>query len=236
KTIEAGLILKELRARMDLASVLVICPKTLVAEKKWYRELKRFDEQFATIDGDALRYCLEEADNDGVWPDQYGRAIMPFSLFDRELLEGRIGGGRKRVPGLLQLDPPPRFDLVIVDEAHNIRNPETFAHQGVRYFCDNAQAVIFLTATPIQLGSDDLFSLLNVLRPDLVIDRASFEQMAAPNPHINAAVRECRAAQTNWTSEALAHLEVATQTDWGRLFLSDNPAFKGAIERLTHDA
>lgn len=33
KTIEAGLILKELRARMDISSVLVICPKALVAEK-----------------------------------------------------------------------------------------------------------------------------------------------------------------------------------------------------------
>ena len=30
--------------------------------------------------------------------------------------------------------------VVIVDEAHHIRNAETFLHQGVRYFCDNAQA------------------------------------------------------------------------------------------------
>ena len=51
----------------------------------------------------------------------------------------------------------------------------------MRYFCDNAEAVLLLTATPVQLGSDDLFTLLNVLRPDLVIDRASFEQMAEPN-------------------------------------------------------
>ena len=84
---------------------------------------------------------------------------------------------------------------MIVDEAHHIRNTETFLHQGVRYFCDNAQAVLLLTATPVQLGSDDLFTLLNVLRPDLVIDRASFEQMAEPNRHINAAVQHCRMAR-----------------------------------------
>ena len=51
KTIEAGLIIKELRARMDITSVLVICPKALVAERKWYAEMKRFDEHFTALDG-----------------------------------------------------------------------------------------------------------------------------------------------------------------------------------------
>ena len=67
--------------------------------------------------------------------------------------------------------------------------PNTYLHQAVRYFCDNAQAAVFLTATPVQLGSRDLFTLLNVLRPDLVIDRPSFEQMATPNGFINGAGR-----------------------------------------------
>ena len=44
KTIEAGLILKELRARMGISSVLVICPRTLVAGRKWQAEMKRFDD------------------------------------------------------------------------------------------------------------------------------------------------------------------------------------------------
>ena len=58
KTIEAGLIIKELRARMDLSSVLIICPKALVAERKWFLEMKRFDEQFTALDGPLLRHCL----------------------------------------------------------------------------------------------------------------------------------------------------------------------------------
>jgi len=40
KTIEAGLILKELQARRELQSVLIICPRPLVAEKKWLTEMK----------------------------------------------------------------------------------------------------------------------------------------------------------------------------------------------------
>ena len=232
KTIEAGLIIKELRARMDLASVLVICPKALVAERKWFFEMKRFDEHFTALDGPLLRHCLHETYLEGEWPEQYAKAILPFSLFDADLVFGRTGRGKSKDKGLLNLDPPPKFDLVIVDEAHHIRNPETFLHHGVRYFCDNAQAVLFLTATPVQLGSDDLYTLLNVLRPDLVIDRASFAQMAEPNRYINAAVRHCRIASQDWQHEARSQLDSAARTGWGRLFLRESSAFQNVYDRL----
>jgi ATP-dependent helicase HepA len=60
KTIEAGLILRELQARKDVHSVLIICPKPLVAECKWQTEMKRFDEHFTPLDGSDLRYCIKE--------------------------------------------------------------------------------------------------------------------------------------------------------------------------------
>ena len=232
KTIEAGLVLKELRARMDIASVLVICPKALVAERKWFTEMKRFDEHFMALDGPLLRHCLQETHLEGEWPDQYAKAILPFSLFDSNLVFGRSGRGKRKDQGLFALDPPPKFDLVIVDEAHHIRNPETFLHHGIRYFCDNAQAVVLLTATPVQLGSKDLFTLLNVLRPDLIIDHASFEQMSEPNRYINAAVHHCRVAKPNWQKEAHDCLNQAAQTEWGRLFLCESPAFQTVYDQL----
>ena len=235
KTIEAGLIIKELRARTDISSVLVICPKALVTERKWFVEMKRFDEHFEALDGRTLRHCLRETDLEGEWPDRYARAIIPFSLFDSDLLFGKEGRGTRASEGLLGLDPPPRFDLVIVDEAHHIRNADTYLHQAVRYFCDNAQAAVFLTATPVQLGSQDLFTLLNVLRPDLVIDRPSFEQMAAPNGFINAAVGHCRAEGDRWQAEARACLGHAAQTEWGRLFLRESPAFQDIYDRLAEE-
>ena len=235
KTIEAGLIIKELRARMDISSVLVICPKALITERKWFVEMKRFDEHFTALDGPMLRHCLRETHLEGEWPDQYAKALVPFSLFDSNLIFGK--GGKRRHPseGLLTLDPPPKFDLVIVDEAHHIRNPETYLHQAVRYFCDHAQAAIFLTATPVQLGSEDLFMLLNVLRPDLVIDRASFEQMAAPNRFINAAMGHCRAAGEGWQGEARACMGDAARTEWGRLFFRESPGFQKIYDRLGED-
>jgi SNF2 family DNA or RNA helicase/uncharacterized protein YuzE len=237
KTIEAGLIIKELRARMELSSVLVICPKALVAERKWATEMKRFDERFTPLDGPLLRHCIRETDLDGEWPEQYAKAILPFSLFDSDFVFGRNGRGKKSDGiGLLGLNPPPRFDLVIVDEAHHIRNSETFLHHGVRYLCDNAQAVLLLTATPVQLGSDDLFTLLNVLRPDLVIDHASFEQMAEPNPFINSSIQHCRAARPNWQREANTALKEAVQTEWGRLFLRGAPTYQDVVRRLEENS
>ena len=89
-----------------------------------------------------------------------------------------------------------------------------------------------MTATPVQLGSQDLFTLLNVLRPDLVIDHASFEQMAEPNRHINTAVQHCRTAKPDWQQEARNCLAEVAQTEWGRLFLREAPAFQAAYDKL----
>jgi ATP-dependent helicase HepA len=239
KTIEAGLIMKELQARHDINSILIICPKPLVAERKWQLEMKRFDERFTQLDGKTLRHCIEETDLEGEWPDQHKKTILPFSLFDEVSLYGDQGEKRKtkraKSGGLLSLDPPPHFDLVIVDEAHHIRNPQTYTHDGVRYFCDNAEAVLFLTATPIQLGDQDLFVLLNALRPDLVIDSDSFRNMVEPNKLFNSAIEIARKKEGGWNQDAAGHLSNVAKTDWGRKFISNDPNFTNIIDSLQAD-
>ena len=233
KTIEAGLILRELQARRDIQSVLIICPRPLVTERKWLIEMKRFEERFIHLDGDALRYCINEMDLEGDWPEQYRRAILPYSLLDETLLYGSEATGRRQHrKGLLELDPPPRFDLLIVDEAHHIRNQETYSHKAVRFFCDHAEAVLFLTATPIQLGNNDLFVLLNALRPDLILDPESFQHMAGPNPFINQAAAHARTQAPDWTNRATEALDQAASTAWGRSILRHNPEFNRIKNRI----
>lgn len=227
KTIEAGLILRELQARREIKSALIICPRPLVAERKWEQEMKRFDENFTPLDGNTLRYCINETHLDGEWPAQHQKVIVPYSLLDKTLLFGPGGSRKKRTgKGLLDLDPPPHFDLVIVDEAHHIRNQNTANHEAVRFFCAHAESAVFLTATPIQLGSHDLFVLLNVLRPDLVLDEESFNEMAEPNPFINRAVDMARAQKRGWARQAATELDKAVATAWGQSFLRDNPEFQ----------
>ena len=229
KTIEAGLILKELQARQEINSVLIICPRPLIAEKKWESEMKRFEESFTHLDGVGLKNCIRETDLDGVWPSKQNRVIVPYTLFDDELLNGDEKKGRK---GLLTLDPPPRFDLVIVDEAHYAKNPETCRYKAVRYFCDNAAAVVFLTATPIQLGSFDLFALLNILRPDLVTDEQSFEQLSEPNKHINLAIAHARDKKNDWFYKVKNEFSNAMKTHWGKNVLVSKLSYADAKKIL----
>lgn len=232
KTIEAGLILRELQARSNIESVLIICPKPLVAERKWELEMKRFDEHFVHLDGESIRHCIEESDRDGEWPDSKKKAIVPYSLFDEKLLDGSTIGRNQQI-GLRALDPPARFDLVIVDEAQHVRNSATFAHQAVRYFCENAEAVVFLSATPIQLGNQDLFTLLNLLRPDIVIDKETFHRMAEPNVFINEAIKQARSGGENWQDLTMTALLQASETLWGHAILSQNPAFHEVCGKLS---
>ena len=227
KTIEAALILRELQARRDIRSVLIICPRPLVTEQKWQREMKRFDEDFLHLNGDTLRYCINETHLDGEWPERYQKVILPYSLLDDALLFGSRGKQKKKdTKGLLDLDPPPQFDLVIVDEAHHIRNRDTANHRAVRFFCEHSEAAVFLTATPIQLGSQDMFVLLNVLRPDLIIDEGSFEHMGEPNPFINQAIDAARTQQKDWMHHIEDALHKAASTSWGSSILQKKPEFK----------
>ena len=221
KTIEAGLILKELEARRNINSVLIICPRPLITERKWEKEMKRFDEEFVAVDGEKLRYCINELYMEGEWPSNSNKVVMPYSLFDKNNIYG-VENGRRDQRGLMNVDPP-KFDLVIVDEAHHIRNTDTFAYKAVSRFVDNAVAVLFLTATPVQLEYDDLFVLLNLLRPDYVIDKNAFHEMAEPNLFINQAAMLVRGRGTGWQKEALEQINQACNTSWGRKVYTGNP-------------
>ena len=112
KTIEAGLILKEMEARSNVSSVLIICPRPLVAERKWVLEMKRFDENFTQLDGRTLLGAILETDRDGEWPERYNKTIIPYSIFNEDSVMGTqsTSSKKKKSLGLADLDPLPHFD------------------------------------------------------------------------------------------------------------------------------
>jgi superfamily II DNA or RNA helicase len=230
KTIEAGLVLRELQARQEVGNVLIVCPKALVP--KWKAELRRFDEDFRPLTPEALAYCLTEARLDGAWPAQYARAIVPLELM--RLDQYLIGSeGRRRIPGLTTLTPPPVFDLLIVDEAHHLRTPGTHSWELARFLCDVSDAVLFLSATPVHLGSVNLFTLLNLLRPDVFLDRDVFEEVVEPNRHLTAAMQAIRAGGNDRARRAAgAALAQAAATPWGRRTLATDPRLTDWLPRL----
>lgn len=232
KTIEAGLILKEMEARSNINSVLIICPRPLVAERKWELEMKRFDENFTQLDGKSLSEAILETDRDGEWPDRHKKTIIPYSLFNEDMIMGTAAktDKKKKSKGLDQLDPQPHFDLVIVDEAHNIRNANTWAYQGVELFTRIADAVVFLTATPLQNSNNDLYTLLNLLRPDVVLDRDTFNTMSQPNGYVNALLRAVRGQDEDWQEKAKEEISHILDTTWGRNVIQHNPNFGRVFE------
>lgn len=232
KTIEAGLILKELQSRQRLENVLIICPKALVT--KWRSEMRRFDEDFQPLTSETLRYCLRETQLDGVWPAKYARAIVHLELFrNPDYLFGTVG--RNPRPGLATLDPPAQFSLAIVDEAHHLRNTDTNSHRLARFICDNSEAAIFLSATPVHLGAQNLFALLNLLRSDLFPSQAVFNEMVEPNRHLTQAIRHIRSRQPaeSWCRDAATALSSAAATRWGANTLINDPRFLDCQVGLT---
>ena len=160
KTIEAGLILTELEARQDMDKVLIACPSRL--RDKWREELSRkFEQDFDIYDKRLLmQYIRRVRDN-----PLRGRLRAVVSIQTlrnaelREMIEAEIGG----------------FDVVIVDEAHHARNPGTQTSEMLRLLGQLGDCVLLLTATPLHLGSRDLYTLLNALRPTEFRDPNVFE-------------------------------------------------------------
>ena len=224
KTIEAGLILKELATRQQLGNVLIVCPKALVY--KWRAEMRRFDEEFRILTAESLRYCLKEAHLDGAWPAEYARAIVHLELLRTdEHLNGVTD--RRPQPGLLTLDPPPQFGLTIIDEAHHVRNPETNSYDVAQWLSEVSEAVLFLSATPVQVGSHNLYYLLNLLRPDLFPEEAVFAEMLEPNRYMTQAARHIRSMRppVTWRADAAQMLDEALRTGWGQAALWRDPRF-----------
>jgi SNF2 family DNA or RNA helicase/polyhydroxyalkanoate synthesis regulator phasin len=150
KTIEAGLVLTELSARRPMERVLVVCPSRL--REKWRNELNgKFDQDFDILD---KRSFLQAASRAHEKPGQFRlRGIMSIQAMRseevREALTAELGN----------------IDMVIIDEAHHARNRQTATSEVLRELCEVGECVLLLTATPLNLKNEDLFTLLNALRP-----------------------------------------------------------------------
>ena len=170
KTIEAGLILQELRARQSVRRVLVVCPPILVT--KWRREMERFSLHFDVLDRSRLDRLLGEVEAE-MNPEIL--AVGSYTMLRRpETVQALIESGL-------------RWDMVIVDEAHHARNSETQTHALVQALAQAAESLLFLTATPLQTRSRDLFTLFHLLEPEEVPDFETFQWLEQPAAWINIA-------------------------------------------------
>lgn len=215
KTIEAGLIWNEMEQRGELKVALVVCPSNLVV--KWQDEMRnRFDRRLRYLDAD-LRDQLIGAFDRGQFEDRYYLVASLEGLRRPEFLEPLVQSGVS-------------FDLVVVDEAHNARNQGTKSSDLARALANMTDAMLFLSATPINLGNTDLFNLLNILREEEYDDQSVFSRQLGEVAELNSIVKSLTAIDVDVAAlrRALQRLEDGTsgQGIAGRL------GYQRALRRL----
>jgi SNF2 family DNA or RNA helicase len=139
KTVEAGIVLKEYVLRGAVRTALVLVPASLC--EQWRAELwEKFELDFVVSRGPA---------------GQWGRHPLVISSLETARHERH----RRRVRGA-------NYDLVVVDEAHRLRNHLTL---GWKFINDlNPRYLLLLTATPVQNDLRELYNLATLVRPGTV--------------------------------------------------------------------
>ncbi|WP_197713653.1 DEAD/DEAH box helicase [Hydrogenophilus thermoluteolus] len=178
KTIEAGLIMRELKLRGQVERTLVIAPKGLVTQ--WVAEMRtHFGEEFRLLipsDFSAYRRIAQE---DNLW-QSHPQVVCPMDSV--KPLDSRRGWSRDQVAAYNR----ERFedlisagwDLVIVDEAHRLGGS---TDQVARYklgqgLAEAAPYLLLLSATPHQGKTDHFRRLLSLLDPEAFPDEESISK------------------------------------------------------------
>ncbi len=142
KTIEAGLVLKELLTRGLVKRFLVLTVPSLVDQ--WAEELSdKFGLDTATTNQAAAR-----GDGSQFWRENKGIIASLHTL---------------KQPAQLEIARQEHWDMLIVDEAHYLRNRESQAWQAVSAL--PRQFLLLLTATPVQNSLEELYNLVTLLQP-----------------------------------------------------------------------
>jgi superfamily II DNA or RNA helicase len=166
KTIEAGLVIEEMKLRYRIKRILVVVPKGLASQ--WVSEMhNHFSEEFKLINGNDVetldRLFVSEG---GAWK-QFDQVII--SQDSIKPLNRRRGWTKEKINAYNQTRLgnllKASWDLIIIDEAHRLggSTEQVSRYQLGKLLSDNAPNMLMLTATPHQGKSDAFFRLMNIL-------------------------------------------------------------------------
>lgn len=153
KTIEAGLIFSELRMRGLVRSALVLVPPSLI--EQWQGEMRR-------------KFSLDLISHDD--PRFRAQGAEAWQSFDLVIASMHTAKREPHRSALLRR----RWDLVIVDEAHHLRNRNTQLWRMASEL--QKQYILLLTATPVQNNLEELYNLVTLLEPGLLRTAKQFQR------------------------------------------------------------
>lgn len=148
KTVEAGIIIKELLVTGLARRVLILAPPSLLPQ--WRDEMhSKFDMDFVEHGGPQFK----DVQSHDLLIMSHSSAVFPNQS--------------KPLNDVY-------WDLVIVDEAHSMKNSETRKHKLVRGL--PKRHLLLLTATPLQNNLEELYNLVDLLRPGHLGTWAQFKE------------------------------------------------------------
>jgi superfamily II DNA or RNA helicase len=158
KTVECGLILRELMLRRRIRRVLILCPATL--RRQWQQEMQ---EKFA------LRFDLIDRKETMAVQKRLGLGANPWSVHEKAIVSYQY----LRQPDVFEqfraAAHKAPWDLLIVDEAHNLSpggfGPDSELSRMLRRMSPSFEHRIFLTATPHNGHTRSFSGLLEALDP-----------------------------------------------------------------------
>jgi ERCC4-related helicase len=166
KTIEAGLVLQELIVRSRCRRALIVCPSAL--QIQWRDQMRdKFGLEFRIIDGDLMK-DLRRSRGIHVNPwDHFPRLITSIDFLKRDR---PLRLFRELLPAEGEAIYPRRFDLLVVDEAHNVAPSgsgkyaiDSMRTAAIRTLVPHFEHKLFLTATPHNGYLESFTALLELL-------------------------------------------------------------------------
>lgn len=174
KTIETGLILKELKLRGIAKRTLIVVPKSAMGQ--WQQEMKKhFNELFHIYDTDYINtvsktFARLEVDNEINLFTQHNQIIVSMDAL--KPIESRQGWSKQKVDEYnryrIQSVLEAEFDLLVIDECHKVggSNTQVGRFQMADILCNAIPNVLLLSATPHRGKSDHFRRLLQLLNND----------------------------------------------------------------------
>lgn len=183
KTIEAGMIFKELEMRGQVKRTLVVVPANL--QRQWQFEMKsKFNADFAILNTATVPMVRQRGFENPFMDPLCHNVIVSERWITRDPWAEFAG----------EID----WDLIVVDEAHHARRhadgTTTQLFRLVEILADASRlrgaAALMLTATPMQLDPHELFSLIGLLDPELFPSEESVRQHHDQLPMLNRVASE----------------------------------------------
>jgi len=202
KTVEAIAALAHLRAE-GARHFLVICPASVLVN--WMREIPSHSSLRPCRLHGAERHAATRA-----WVRGGGVGVTTF-----EALQG------------LDLPPGLEVSMLVVDEAHYVKNPDTLRSSAVRAWSDRVERVLFLTGTPMENRVEEFRNLVGYLQPDLVGSIGEIDAVAGSEA-FRRAVGPAYLRRNQ--EDVLTELPELMQVDeWDDLGPEDEEAYRAAV-------